>query len=32
MEAFKMDTFTSNLFLIDFSFIMSYPNTRVPSF
>ena len=28
MRAFKKDIFDSNLFSIDFSFIMSNPNTR----
>ena len=30
MTSFKKDIFTSNLFLIDFSFIMPYPNTHAP--
>ena len=30
MGTFKKDIFTSNLFLIDFSFIISYPNTHAP--
>ena len=30
MGALKKDIFTSNLFLIDFSFIMWYPSSHVP--